>query len=832
MLKNSLNSQRNPSSFILIKENKNLEENLIKEMKWNSDYKNIKEIKREELNNNILNWLFFELNDEERKKICVIQSKILINILIQMYLLFQKNKEVVFKPVDDIKIFFTESTSLNSFIFLNDKVSSMDDNIINKKEVEENSINNNNDLYYKNYFNSYFLKKEEIKNEEEGDFIKFIKIISLNNDEFNTIMISNDLISDIEKFKKYFKINTNDKYFKDWLWPFENENKEISFTMPVWMCKNNLKFNFCQIIFGFFERQILLNYEYFYYTKKINQLSYFKDITKLYEDNLILENLLLNDLKTFDKFISKAIIHTIIKKIKKKNEYKIINKEIRDICNKVYFDNFNFPLFSRDKLYEDGFDQIIVNEIKEYIKGSNDDSHRVIKFIDKLTFLNFSDIINFSQFIYSSYRFFLIKYLLMQKKNKINKINEIHNIYSHSDKNLKDNSNSFISKNSIKTDYKSEELSICDDDSFSINSDLSQKSYKTVTNNRSNNIIINNNAFDFYCNAYYTKGLNDYCQITERNLSILNNLKNQKLNKLINIINENLKDKFDLTIGYYGSYFTGLSIEGSDMDICIIYKEKENVDLNFCKELYNLLFRQKPFIYSIKEINSEIPLIKLEIDITDEIKPFLCNCPCKYLDYEDLTKIKIDINVSDNKELLENSQKNVEYINNMVKKFPQIRPVLLFLKRYFKRMKMNKVYFAGISSYSLFLLTLNTIKSHLKEYPKYNLGITELLLKVLKKFSTFNFRNNGIGVNNYDYTLDINNDDETLYIFDPLTGKNISYGRCKGEKLRKTFLNAYALLSKEMNIFRYYFNLGINPFNMFPINSFISIFFSRIDFSN
>ena len=55
--------------------------------------------------------------------------------------------------------------------------------------------------------------------------------------------------------------------------------------------------------------------------------------------------------------------------------------------------------------------------------------------MDKLTFLNFNDIINFSQFIYSSYRDFLLKYLLMEEAkriNKINKINEIHNIYSHS----------------------------------------------------------------------------------------------------------------------------------------------------------------------------------------------------------------------------------------------------------------------------------------------------------------------------------------------------------------------------------------------------------------
>lgn len=217
MLKNSLSSQTfeisNPSSssVTLIAENKNLEENLIKEMKVNAENK---EKKGEELKNKVLNWLFNDLNEEERQKICVIQSKMLINILIQIYLLFQKgNNKVELEPIDDIKIFFNEST-FNSF----ELFSSMDD----KKEGKENSekkFDVDKLYYYKNYFNSYLSKKEETTNEEE-DFIKYIKIISLNDDEFNTIMISTELISDIEKFKKYFKICTNDNYFEDWLWPF------------------------------------------------------------------------------------------------------------------------------------------------------------------------------------------------------------------------------------------------------------------------------------------------------------------------------------------------------------------------------------------------------------------------------------------------------------------------------------------------------------------------------------------------------------------------------------------------------------------------------------
>ena len=380
----------------------------------------------------------------------------------------------------------------------------------------------------------------------------------------------------------------------------------------------------------------------------------------------------------------------------------------------------------------------------------------------------------------------------------------------------------------MQTKNSSDQISISEEESLSSNNTVNKKeNQRNVINNNINNML------SIYCNKYYDQAIIGFCSITYNNLEILNNFKEQKLDILKNIIKNNLKDKFDITFGHYGSYFTGLSIEESDIDICICYKPKENISLNFYNELLELLKKQKPLIYDINPINSiEMPLFKLEIDITDEInKTYLRNC-IGYIDYEDLTRIKIDITFNENKDFLENCEKNVEYVKNEIQKYPQIKPVLLFLKRYFKKMKMNKVFYGGISSYSLFLITLNALKSELLLNKNDKIGISQLLFLVLKKFSTFNFGYKGIGKDNYDYILGYDNFDEKLYILNPLNGINVANGKCRGEKLRKAFLHAYNFFSFEISNFKnYYFYNGFFYFNPYPINSFFALFNTKINFN-
>ena len=382
-----------------------------------------------------------------------------------------------------------------------------------------------------------------------------------------------------------------------------------------------------------------------------------------------------------------------------------------------------------------------------------------------------------------------------------------------------------------------------EEDSISINSDKTNSNihiYKKFPSNFSNNDNFFYNINDYNKNSnyynfmdmiftYYEKGINEYCTTVNNNLQIFNKIKEKYQNEIECFIKDNLKDKYDISFGHYGSYYTSLQIEGSDMDIFILYKSKEdnNNILLFRNELYYLIRKNKPLYGAFKLPDDVIPpLVILNIDIYDEIIETNVN-EFNYINFKEKEKLKIDLTFNNNEEYLIINEKNVNYVKNAINEYPEIKPVILIIKRYFKNINMNKVFRGGISSYSIFLLTLNAIKSYLKVNPNSKIGKSQLLFYVLKKFSSFDFCHYGIGSDNYDYTLNEDNLEENLYILDPLTGKNIAYGKCKGDKLRKVFYNAYNILIKEIN---YFFNLGYVPYNGNPICSLNSLFHSRINF--
>ena len=141
---------------------------------------------------------------------------------------------------------------------------------------------------------------------------------------------------------------------------------------------------------------------------------------------------------------------------------------------------------------------------------------------------------------------------------------------------------------------------------------------------------------------------------------------------------------------------------------------------------------------------------------------------------------------------------------------------------------MNKVFYGGISSFSLFLLVLNVIKSE-QRFVKNNIEESELLFLVLKKFSTFDFDSKGIGIDNYDYQLETSNQEKKIYILNPLNGLNVSNGKCKAEKLRCIFSYAFNLISSELNYFKNIFDNGYSPFNINPINSIVALLNTRFN---
>ena len=963
--------------------------------------------KEEIIQEKVLNW-FSKLGIDERKIICSIKSKWLTTLFPQLYSIYKDNNTIVFQPTEETEMLFQNFED-------NNNIKREDYNIFSSNEKCDKNGNNEtilneyikdpNDLfYYKKYF-IYYNKIESKKDKEkdinalEIEFLNSIKIIS--SDQY-TITLSEELLSDFDKFKKIFKYITNNSCFKDWLLP-KQYYRCYNFKLPLWISKIKSNLTLFQIIICFFEQQILLYYEYFFYTNRIYQSPNQNNIIEIYKEI----NNIIGQLNKESSYLNNILTENIIK----------------ETINKISNNNNVFNLN-------------IYKELKNYIDNYNNEKQKIKKLLDKLTFLDFNDVINGKIIIYDSYKKFILNYFIDNisnelikedktkkkgkkhnkknknknnknevkenenikkenenekeneiikdkekenehiinedikkeneikenkieeekknkkhkecflftnntKKDKKNKSNKLNKTNLNKNEENKNESNTklirIISKESISTlkssNYQDDVFSNSEEDCISISNDLNdynhniienniQKSniqnnklndiennnpnknknyiefnaqkkhqnnikknftnnsyhnnninkiynknqnnnfnkiHNNISNNNNNKIYnyipnnINNKIHNYNCNNipqnnfsskhysqnlnynnniynnntfynvfnynYYDQEIANYCSITDNNIAILNKIKDSFLNILENKIKKYFINKYNLTFGHYGSYYTGLSIEGSDIDICIIFKKLKNDNLLFYQELFDYLEENKPnlikYSYEIEQyFNAKIPRITMKIDISEEIKKTgLTNYG--YLDYDDMNILKIDFTFNENEQYLINNTKNVDYVKSQIKIYPQIRPVILVLKRYLKKMKMNEVYFGGISSYSLFLLVLNSIKSYPKEISNMQISNSQLLIKTLYKFSFFNFSEYGIGKDNYEYILEIINYADIPHILDPLTGNNVAkVGRCKGEDIKETFNKGYNLLY--LGNYQNFCNYGLFCYNQTP----------------
>ena len=65
------------------------------------------------------------------------------------------------------------------------------------------------------------------------------------------------------------------------------------------------------------------------------------------------------------------------------------------------------------------------------------------------------------------------------------------------------------------------------------------------------------------------KELNNYLSVTNLNITNLKNLYIENLNKIELLLQTGLSENYEIKFGHYGSFFSDLSIEGSDLDILI-----------------------------------------------------------------------------------------------------------------------------------------------------------------------------------------------------------------------------------------------------------------------
>ena len=196
-------------------------------------------------------------------------------------------------------------------------------------------------------------------------------------------------------------------------------------------------------------------------------------------------------------------------------------------------------------------------------------------------------------------------------------------------------------------------------------------------------------------------------------------------------------------------------------------------------------------------ISASVPVIKLDCD--------LCNDPIffneintlvkKYnINYNDISKLFFDITFFETENELDKipSELMLDYIKECTLLYPEIFDIMYIMKRFLFNIKLNKSYHGGISSYSLFLMTLAFIKSYKNNY---EIPIGSLFFEYLYFYSNFNFYNTVIQPNKDNNIFENINDNNlqkyNLNIIDPITGLNVAKSTFKIEQIQTAFRKGF-----------------------------------------
>jgi DNA polymerase sigma len=359
--------------------------------------------------------------------------------------------------------------------------------------------------------------------------------------------------------------------------------------------------------------------------------------------------------------------------------------------------------------------------------------------------------------------------------------------------------------------------------------------------------FISSNNKSLNINTFYEKLHNNILKNDKKVDNILQSLtkiKNYCIEEIKNIIKITYDDiRNYYSIDLYGSFTTGLMIEASDIDIRIKINECKKKDFEkYFFSLYNKLKDENKFENIIPISTANVPVIKLLLNIEKFIasKKDLEKDFSKFkqlslfknfiFDKKELLQIKIDITFiinyyqNNNNEIFDKFQNDklninnsinnnneissISYVKKQMEEYPEIKPVLRLLKRYFYIKKMNSCFEGGLSSYSLFLLILSFAKYqkifNVNQNKIINLGI--FLIQFLEFFGKiFDFKNHLININS-PYIYEINNNisyksGKTLIILDPLTGLNASKSSYKIGEIQKMFINGLDFFEKERIVY-------------------------------
>ena len=353
---------------------------------------------------------------------------------------------------------------------------------------------------------------------------------------------------------------------------------------------------------------------------------------------------------------------------------------------------------------------------------------------------------------------------------------------------------------------------------------FNSKKKRNYRNKHNNDIspysFISNNILEF------SKEIIENTRKVEKNKEILQQIREKYIKNIYQIINIILNNaKIDFLCSFYGSSISGLSIENSDIDIMVKLRQNKT-ELNYVNRIMDILLSNLKknninYITNIVPIyTASVPVIKLECDLSNddyfskEINNLIKNCN---LSYNDITKLFFDITFFEveNEQIKIPSELMIDYIKEALILYPQIIDIMYIMKRFLFNRKLNKSYQGGISSYSLFLLTLAFIKYFKNNY---DTPIGSVLIEYLNHYSNFDFYNSAIQPNkNEEKEIYLLNDKNSIFykykinIVDPITGMNVAKSTFKIEQIKSAFKEGLDIIIG--NLYKVYPNENNNNEN-------------------
>ena len=329
---------------------------------------------------------------------------------------------------------------------------------------------------------------------------------------------------------------------------------------------------------------------------------------------------------------------------------------------------------------------------------------------------------------------------------------------------------------------------------------------------RNNHFIYNNNNYIPNNIVQLSQEIIDNTIKVNNNKKILQQIREKYIKKIyenINIILRNSKVEFQCA--FYGSSISGLSIENSDVDIMVKLRKNSN-EKNYINEIMNILVEnlQKSDLKYIKNIfpisSASVPVIKLNCDFSDtplffeELNLILIKNNNISINYNDINKLYFDITFFLTENELEKipSELMIDYIKECTLNYPEIFDIIYIMKRFLFNKKLNKSYQGGISSYSLFLMTLAFIKLYKNNY---DIPIGSLFIEYLYFYSNFNFYNTLIQPskeNNIFENIENNLQKCSLNIIDPITELNVAKSTFKIDQVQNAFREGFDNISNNL----------------------------------